>query len=134
MKITPRPIKRARIEIIPMIDVIFFLLVFFMVASLSNDKTHQVPVALPNMSVKASVTAETTITLTLKKDGTLYLNQTQITPETEAQALAAVMQQDPQQTVIIRADENANYGKVIHIMDIARSIGVQKFSLATESK
>jgi biopolymer transport protein ExbD len=54
MKIKRKPLKKARIEIIPMIDVIFFLLVFFMISSLAHDKFNTISVNLPKTSSKAN--------------------------------------------------------------------------------
>ena len=133
MRIRQRPTKRARIEIIPMIDVIFFLLVFFMVSSLAMTKINSMPVALPKTSSSPEALQQNVI-LTVKKDGAIYLNKIFITLETLGQQLAYVMHDSPQDVVIVNADEGANYGEVIRVMDAARQIGVRKFALATEAQ
>ena len=78
MQIRQRPLKRVRIEIIPMIDVIFFLLVFFMVTSLAMTRINSVKVVLPKMSGKPQ-NMNQNIILTVKKDGTLLVNKAQVT-------------------------------------------------------
>jgi biopolymer transport protein ExbD len=133
VRIRQRPIKRARIEIIPMIDVIFFLLVFFMVSSLAMTKINSMPVALPKTSTSPEALKQDII-LTIRKDGSLFLNKAPITLETLASQLAYEMHDNPQDTVVVNADQGTNYGVVVQAMDKARSIGVRKFALATEAE
>jgi biopolymer transport protein ExbD len=133
MKIRQRPIKRARIEIIPMIDVIFFLLVFFMVSSLAMTKINSMPVALPKTSSSPEAIKQNVI-LTVKKDGNIFVNKSPATLESLGQQLAYEMHDNPQDTVVVNADTGANYGLVVQVMDRARNIGVRKFALATEAE
>jgi biopolymer transport protein ExbD len=132
MKIRQRPFKKARIEIIPMIDVIFFLLVFFMVSSLAMTKVNSVPVALPKTAASPEALKQNVI-LSVKKTGEIYVNKVSVTLESLGEALVQAMAQDPQETVVVNADEGANYGLVVRAMDRARRIGVRKFALATEA-
>ena len=133
MQIRQRPIKRARIEIIPMIDVIFFLLVFFMVSSLAMTKINSMPVALPKTSSSPEAIKQNVI-LTVKKDGSIFVNKAPVTIENLGQQLAYEMHDNPQDTVVVNADKGVNYGIVVQIMDRARKIGVRKFALATEAE
>ena len=71
--------------------------------------------------------------LTIKRDGSIFLNKTPITLEQLGQALALEMRDHPQDVVIVNADEGVNYGLVVQAMDRARQIGVRKFALATEA-
>ncbi len=132
MKIRQRPQKRARIEIIPMIDVIFFLLVFFMVSSLAMTRLNSFPVSLPKTSTSSEAIQQNVI-LTIKKNGTLYINQAPTDLKSLGSQLAYEMRHHPQDVVIINADEGVNYGRVIQVMDCAKQIGVRKFALATQS-
>ncbi len=132
MKIRQRPTKRARIEIIPMIDVIFFLLVFFMVSSLAMTKINSLPVALPKTSTSPTALKQDVI-LTVKKDGTIFINKTATNLDALGPQLAYEMHDHPQDVVVVNADEGVNYGLVVQVMDRARKIGVRKFALATEA-
>ena len=132
MKIRQRPVKKARIEIIPMIDVIFFLLVFFMVSSLAMTKINSVPVNLPK-SASSPQALKQNVILTIKKSGELLVNKAPVTLATLGTTLAAAMSGHAQDTVVVNADEGSNYGSVIKAMDQARRIGVRKFALATEA-
>jgi biopolymer transport protein ExbD len=132
MRIRQRTTKKARIEIIPMIDVIFFLLVFFMVESLAMTRINSMPVALPK-TASSSEAIKQNVILTIKADGSIFLNRTAATLETVGNQLAYEMHDRPQDVVVVNADQNANYGLVIQVMDKARQIGVRKFALATEA-
>jgi biopolymer transport protein ExbD len=133
MKIRERPSRRARIEIIPMIDVIFFLLVFFMLSSLSMTTMNALPVALPKTEAPAS-TATANTTITVKRSGELLVNKAAVTLDSLGEALARAMATDPQQTVVVNADEGASYGMVVRAMERARRIGARKFALATDAR
>src|SRR5580700_6425177 len=104
MKIRQRPIKKARIEIIPMIDVIFFLLVFFMVSSLAMTKINSMPVALPKTSASPEAIRQDVI-LTVKKDGAIFINKTPTNLEGVGQQLAYEMHDHVQDTVVVNADQ-----------------------------
>ena len=132
MQIRQRPLKRVRIEIIPMIDVIFFLLVFFMVSSLAMTRINSVKVVLPKMLGKPE-TMKQNIILTVKKDGSLMVNKTAVTLDTLGSQLTYQMQADPQAVVIVNADEGVGYGLVISAMDKAKEVGIRKFALVAEA-
>lgn len=132
MKIRQRPHKKARIEIIPMIDVIFFLLVFFMVESLAMTRINSMPVSLPK-TASSSESIKQDIILTIKADNSIFMNKTPVTLETIGTQLAYEMHDHLQDVVVVNADQTASYGLVIQVMDKARQIGVRKFALATEA-
>ncbi len=133
MKIRQKTFKKARIEIIPMIDVIFFLLVFFMISSLSMTKMNSMPVSLPKTAATPHATQQNVI-LTIRKNGDLFLNKTPATLQTLGSLVANAMQKTPQEVVVVNADEGAAYGLVVKAMDAIRAIGVRKFALATEAQ
>ncbi len=130
-KLRQRPQKKARIEIIPMIDVIFFLLVFFMISSMSMTHSHGISVQLPK-STTAPKAIKPRFVVTLTKDGGIFVNKTQTSLSNLGTLLAAEMRQSPEEMVIISADQGVNYGIVVQAMEEARKIGVRKFSLATD--
>jgi biopolymer transport protein ExbD len=132
MQIRRRTTKRARIEIIPMIDVIFFLLVFFMVSSLAMTKINSMPVALPKTSASPEALKQN-IVLTIRNTGEIFLNKTPVSLETIGRQLSYEMHHDAQDVVVVNADKGVSYGLVVQVMDSARQIGVRKFALATEA-
>jgi biopolymer transport protein ExbD len=116
-----------------MIDVIFFLLVFFMVSSLAMTKINSMPVALPKTSSSPEALKQDVI-LTVKQEGTIFLNKAPVTMDQIGSRLAYEMHDNPQGVVIVNADQGVNYGIVVGVMDEARKIGVRKFALATEAQ
>jgi len=129
MKLRPsRARRRGRIEIIPMIDVMFFLLATFMLASLALQNLHSLAVDLPRgeatpLQVKSSVT------LTVTSDGTILLNETPVTLETLGSALTSMLP-TADGDVVVNADSAAPNGIVVQAMLRARAVGVTHFLFA----
>ena len=131
MKLPALVKKKARIEIIPMIDTMFFLLVFFMIATLSMTIQHGMPVTLPTAD-SATDKVPDQISLTLTREGALYYNKERIElPELEVR-LASLRQTDPDPSLVINADEQVPHGRVIKVMDIIRLAGIPNMAIATK--
>lgn len=128
-----RELKRTRIEIIPMIDTMFFLLVFFMLSSLALTRLNGLPVNLPKAN-SAPKQAPAELTVTLDKDQKLYVNKTPVTFETLEQTLLEKAGKNAdlgQATVIINADTTVPHGLVVRCVDGAREVGITRFAIAT---
>ena len=124
--------RRGRIEIIPMIDVMFFLLATFMLASLSMQNLHSMPVDLPKGST-ASAPPTTPLTLTVTREDKIYLNETPVTLDNLAETLKSrLTRQD--HSVIIAADQSSQNGVVVRAMLEARHAGVEHFLFAIQPK
>lgn len=123
--------KTPELIIIPMIDIMFFLLVFFMLSTMYMIDLKTIPVKLPQAKNAATDTT-TTFAVTMKADGTLYLGEAQ----TDVQALvtqAAIEQkQNKNFAVVIRAEKDLEYGEVIKLVDRLKGAGVTRFGLATD--
>jgi len=133
MRLQKRSLKRARIEIIPMIDTIFFLLVFFMISTLSMARFTGVQVNLPKAASGRQTPAESAA-VTLTKEGRLYVNKEPVAPESLRQALQPLLAKNSELLVIVNADDAVPHGEVVHIMDEARRAGVTKLSIAVKPK
>ena len=130
MKLKRRMIRKARIEIIPMIDTMFFLLVFFMVATLSMTVQQGLSVNLPH-AVTARDEVRQTATLTLTKEGGIYFNKEPVSsPEEAASRLARLKENGIVDTVVINADRSVEHGRVVALMDAARRSGVTRMAIA----
>jgi biopolymer transport protein ExbD len=131
MKLPASVKKKARIEIIPMIDTMFFLLVFFMIATLSMTIQHGMPVSLPTAESSTDKVPDQ-ISLTLTREGALYYNKERIElPELELR-LTNLRQTDPDPSLVINADEQVPHGRVIKVMDIIRLAGIPNMAIATK--
>ncbi len=122
--------KKARIEIIPMIDTMFFLLVFFMVATLSMTVQRGVPVNLPH-AASARDEIKQVVTLTLTKEGKLFFDKEEVaSPAEAALRLASKNNADGQVSVVINADRAVEHGRVVDLMDAVRQAGVSRIAVA----
>lgn len=130
---SPYQKKRARIEIIPLIDIVFFLLATFVMVSMSMVKNQGVEVKLPVAKTASKQSVEHAFTVTVKQDGTLFLDKT----PTSIKALTAVLQQsfvqNPEMQVIIQGDEKADLGHAIAVLDAVRLVGIHSVSIRTRS-
>jgi biopolymer transport protein ExbD len=120
--------RRGRIEIIPMIDVMFFLLATFMLASLAMQNLHAVRVNLPRGQAVPLQNAPP-VTLTVTRSGDIALNQTPVTLDTLADTLKNMLP-DVTAGVVVNADSDAPNGVVVQAMLRARQAGVERFSIA----
>ncbi len=120
--------RRGRIEIIPMIDVMFFLLVTFMLASLSMQSLNSLRVNLPQGDAP-NLNHKEPVTLTITRDSHLFLDKTPVTLDTMAVTLKSMLSaQDP--GVLVNADSAAPEGIVVEAMLQARRAGVEHFLIA----
>jgi biopolymer transport protein ExbD len=128
----PRPaLSKARIEIIPMIDVIFFLLVFFMISTLSMTVNRGLPVNLPTAATSQKELGET-MAITLTQDGELFLNREPIVLQDLGPRLKAALATNAQLMVIINADGQVRHSSVVEILDELRIAGVSRLAIAVK--
>ena len=123
--------EEAEIIIIPMIDTMMFLLMFFIVASLALVVQNGLPVDLPKASTGEKHSAQN-VTLTVTQDGALHLNTKPIALADETAQLQALGVSSGT-LVIINADARVTHGLVTSVMDNARKAGVERFAIATAS-
>ena len=125
-----RTYRKGRIEIIPMIDVMFFLLATFMLASLSMQNLDSIKVDLPQGQAE-KLKLEQPLTLTLTGDGRILVNQTPVTLDTLAATLKPLIR-DTGQNVVVSADNEAPQGLVVQAMLRARAAGAVHFLIAVK--
>jgi biopolymer transport protein ExbD len=124
--------KRARIEIIPLIDVIFFLLATFVLFTLSLDKSGGLAVVLPaSESSEARRLSETAVTLTITADGTLAWDKQIVSLDDFIDRLKAYKLSTPDPRVLINGDENALFAQTRYVIDEARKAGISKVLIET---
>ena len=131
---SPRAQKRARIEIIPLIDVIFFLLATFIMVSLSMVKSRGIPVNLPaaSTSAKQNPANDTVITVTAK--GTLFFNKESLTLEQLPARLRQLKAVNPDPKVYLNGDDKANFGAAVAVLDELRKADISKVAIDTQIK
>lgn len=127
-----RDFEKPSIMIIPMIDIMFFLLVFFMMSSLSMVDMHSLGVRLP-MAANANEAPSSQYAVTLKKDGTLWLNGKAIDGEALMASARARQGEDKAFSVILYADRDVDYGRVMAVLDAFKKVGVNRIGLVADS-
>lgn len=127
-----RSFTKPEVMIIPMIDIMFFLLVFFMISTLYMVDMKTVSVNLPKAS-HAETQTTVTYLVTMKQDGSLWLEDQEITKDELLQKAQTEQRRNPQFFVVLRADQGLDYGKVIALLDEMKGAGISRFGLAAES-
>lgn len=125
-----RETKQPNLNIIPMIDIMFFLLVFFMLSTMYMVEQKTIPVNLPQ-ATSAAIDNKTNFTVTLKDDGSIYLEDQQTDIQTLLMQATKEQKNNPSFAIIIRADKDINYDKVVSFIDTLKKAGITRFGLAT---
>jgi biopolymer transport protein ExbD len=123
--------KRARIEIIPLIDVIFFLLATFVLFTLSLSKSNGQPVRQPDSMTGEARDPSGTHTITVQTDGRLAWDKDDVSADQFLQRLQEYRATDPDGRILINGDASAHFFSVIYVMDQARKVGFQKVYMET---
>lgn len=131
MILKERQWAKASFDITPLVDIVFLLLVFFMLTSSFVEVKPGVKVNLPQASAP-NVGAKKDITVSIDINNTLYLNSRVISPGDLYEKIAKVAHANPNIMVIVEADKNVTHGKVVRVMDIIRKAGVKKIAIATQ--
>ncbi len=130
--------KGARIEIIPLIDIIFFLLATFIMVSLSMSKNQGVQVALPIASTAQSLgdqqEMEKAVTLSVNDKGEIFFNKEKILPSQLPLKLQTFKMTSKDPKVVINSDGAADFKHVVGVLDEVRKIGIAKVAISTDKK
>ena len=130
--------KRARIEIIPLIDIIFFLLATFIMVSLSMTKNQGVQVALPSASSASSLgdnqEMEKAVTLSVNEKGEVFWNKEKITIAQLPMRLQVLKTSSRDPKVIINGDASADFKYVVAVLNEVTKIGIAKVGINTDKK
>ena len=133
MRIQRRSGRKARIEIIPMIDTIFFLLVFFMISTLSMTHFKGMPVNLPKAAAGEQAPAESAA-VTIAADARIFLDKEPVDHAGLGDGLRRRLAANPDLLVVINADDGVEHGRVVEVMDIARGANVARMAIAVKPK
>jgi biopolymer transport protein ExbD len=131
MKLTsPIPRRHSRIVIIPLIDIMFFLLASFMMVSLQMDKAQNIKVNLPSASEARHDFKPDMLNITVDKSGAVWLEKTQITLPALSLVLSNRFKTDTNLPVFISGDREALHGQMVSVYEAVRNAGVQKIAFA----
>jgi len=131
---SPIPHKKARIEIIPLIDIMFFLLASFMMVSLSQTTMKGMKVDLPIGASGQTQSKKDYLSLSVDKDGFTYYDKEKIPLEEVLPRLRKSFLTNPEAKIFIRGDRDAVHGNVTRVLDQIRSSGYTKISFEIKSQ
>jgi biopolymer transport protein ExbD len=120
---------RALIDITSLIDLVFLLVAFFMVTSRLGSESS-IEVNLPK-AMTASQEKESRITISVKKDNTIYLNEKPVSRDKLIQRIQEMDLEADKASIIIRGDRESNYETIVSVMDALRRSGLPRFTLST---
>jgi biopolymer transport protein ExbD len=129
---SPRSRKHARIEIIPLIDIIFFLLATFVMVSLSMIQNKGINVNLPAAASAAPLEQKEFTTITVTQGGEIYFDKVPTPMDSIDGALKALLASNPEPRVFINGDAKAEFGKAVQVLDIVRKRGITKVAIQTK--
>lgn len=125
--------RSPKLMIIPMIDIIFFLLVFFMMSTLYMIEQHIIPINLPYAATQ-KVQTESSISATVVPSGKILFENEEVTLAEFGKRAKIELSKNKDIVFVLRADQQAEYGKVVAALDELKSAGVSKIAIATERK
>ncbi len=131
-----RPEKKARIEIIPLIDIMFFLLASFMLVSLSMVQMRGMKISLPTASTTTSTPEQKTdfVTVSVDTQGKIYLEKDEVDADTLFERVKKLHDDNADVRLYIRGDKDALHGEVVTVLDRIRAAGVQKVAFEIKSQ
>ena len=121
--------QKPEVIIIPMIDIMFFLLVFFMMSTLYMVQVKTVDVDMPQ-AASAETQLAVSYVVTMKRDGSLYLEDQPVTEAARRDRAAAENQRSAKFSVVVRADQGLDYGMVVGLLDKFKARGITHIGLA----
>jgi biopolymer transport protein ExbD len=131
---SPIPHKKARIEIIPLIDIMFFLLASFMMVSLSQVHMKGMKVNLPIGQSGETQSKRDYLSVSVNKDGAVFYDKTEMTYDQLLVQLRKEYQTNPEAKVFVRGDAETVHGNIIRVLDILRAAGFYKIAFEIKSQ
>lgn len=119
-------------DLTPLIDVVFLLLIFFMVSTTFIREPGGIRVDLPHSDTQEFIREGEEVVIKITGDGSLFLDEVPMPESALTEELRQAVQRDPSTVVIIKADQNVDHGRVVHVMDLAKRIGLHRLAVATE--
>jgi len=135
MRVNAYEFKKARIEIVPLIDVIFFLLATFVMVSLSMTKNQGIQVQLPGASTAEKIEErESAATLTVCQNGEIFFNKDKVAFAQLPFKLQTYKAASKDPKVVVSAEAKSDFKNVVAVLDEARKVGILKVGISTEKK
>ena len=122
------------VMIIPMIDIMLFLLVFFMLSTIYMVQTNSLPVSLPQSSTATQETRPNVVPITILASGDVLFDQDTVPNHRLAEKIQKALAEDKNAIFVLRGDKSARYESVVAVLDLLKKSGASRVSIATEMK
>ena len=122
------------VMIIPMIDIMLFLLVFFMISTIYMVQTNSLPVSLPQSSTAKQETRPNILPITVLENGDVLFDKDSVPNQQLAEKIHKALEADKDTIFVLRGDKSARYESVVAVLDLLKKSGARKVSIATELK
>ncbi len=126
--------KQPLVMIIPMIDIMLFLLVFFMLSTIYMVQTNSLPVSLPQSSTATQETRPNVVPITILASGDVLFDQDTVPNQQLAEKIQKALAEDKNAIFVLRGDKSARYESVVAVLDLLKKSGAARVSIATEMK
>ena len=123
--------EAARVDVTPLIDIIFQLVLFFMVST-TFVTSPGIEVNLPRSSADSILREQEDLHIWMTDGGAVFVDKTPVDFDGLRSVFENRAQKDPSTLVIIEADTNVEHGRVVGVMDLARSVGLDRLAIATD--
>jgi len=120
------------LDLTPLIDVVFLLLIFFMVSTTFIHEPGGIKVDLPHSDTQEFIRESGEVVIEITEEGGLYVDEVPVDEEALRAALRRTMRADPESVVIIKADRGVEHGRVVQVMDWSKRAGLYRLAVATE--
>ena len=134
MRLPEEPDQPFQINIVPMIDVVFALLTFFIMSTLTLTRSEGLPVNLPGAQTAKPINSERSIEITIDARGVLFIDRQAVELRELRDRIKNLLSKNTQKTVLIRADEQVTHGRVVVVMDAVRQVAGAKLAIASQKK
>ncbi len=129
---TYEPDSGAQIELAPIIDMVFLLLIFFLVATTFHQTEREMQIALPHAASAGAIsTALREVVINVDADGRIIVSGSTIEPEALRALIGAAVAANPEQKITVRGDRSTAYANVVAVLDICKGSGIQEPYLDT---
>ena len=125
--------KSLKFDLTPLIDVVFQLLIFFMLTTTFINVESGVKVDLPSGDF-AAVSEKRNVVVTITENNVLYLNNHLVDPNYLTEKLRDETKDNPNPLVVLEADQNVTHGKVVRVMDLIKKSGIERIAIATKPR
>lgn len=121
------------LDLTPLIDVVFLLLIFFMVSTTFVQDAAGLKIDLPRSDNRDAIDAKQDVSIRVAADGGVFVDDAGVTLESLREHLAAAAKKNPETMVVLEADQAVDHGRVVEVLDLARDLGLTRFAIATEA-